>query len=45
MLEKFKEYFTRKGLTARSPQLEVLEQLAANWDKKYFIISAPTRSW
>jgi hypothetical protein len=44
MLDKFNDYFNRKGLSARAPQKEVLEQLAQNWDKKYFIVSAPTRS-
>jgi hypothetical protein len=45
MLNKFKAYFDRKGLVARDPQNTVLEKLAQNWDKKYFIVSAPTRSW
>ena len=43
MKQQFLDYFDRKGLAARLPQVEVLEQLAKNWNnKKYFIISAPT---
>jgi Rad3-related DNA helicase len=42
MIEKLKEYFAQRNLVPRSAQVEVLEKLAANWDKKYIIVSAPT---
>jgi len=46
MKDKLLSYFSKYNLTARKPQVDILEQLAAQWEhKKYFILSAPVRSW
>lgn len=41
-MNKMLEWFTLHNLKPRPQQIKVLKQIAENWDKKFFIVSAPT---